>query len=235
MERIILGFSPGPLPPAARYDLLVRVTQAGRRTGVDVLAFGLGADELRIVTGSEASRLIKSLKLATTRQVPGRIAVQWIAPVRTPIPVGELAAAVAWAHRAPLPKGDCPLASPWSSHRDVLGYRRAAFAPAIGKVDPFEVHRLAGGAPVSEARKLQDPPLGLLLRVAGAVLGLLPSDRRCFRLFVHLARGEGHTVGSVARAIQLTERRIRQLQAEQEPALSLAQRSLRVPALRVVP
>jgi hypothetical protein len=74
-----------------------------------------------------------------------------------------------------------------------------------------------------------------LLRVSAAVIGVLPSDRRCFRLFVHLARMAGWETVNLASALALTPRRVRQLAAEDEPDLPLALWAFDDPRLAIVP
>jgi hypothetical protein len=71
--------------------------------------------------------------------------------------------------------------------------------------------------------------------MAGSVLGVLPGDRRSFRLFVHLAIARGFSKADLADALVLTQRRIRQLAAATEPQLDLGLCALADPRLRCVP
>ena len=67
------------------------------------------------------------------------------------------------------------------------------------------------------------------------LLGVLPADRRCFRLFVHLGNARGWSTQDLAAALALTARRVRQLKASPEPMLRVALMSLADPRLCVVP
>ncbi len=129
--------------------------------------------------------------------------------------------AIRWAHVAPREVAALgPLSTPWTSHRDLLQLRRAPFYDASvleGRLDPRELHLACGGQPLPPG--WPPPPgereaLSLLLRVAGGVLGRMPADRRCFHLFVQLARVRGWHTRAIADALVLTRRRIRQITAE---------------------
>jgi hypothetical protein len=177
-----------------RYALLERMAGTSERCEVTVLAFGMGDRDIRLVVEGEATRitnLVRGLKVGTTRSaVRLGVDLTWTPASREPVLVDELERSVAWAHRAPVDAGASgPLASPWSSHRDLMGYRFAEFyQPGVleGRVSPLAVHELAGGVGVPAGwppRSRQRESLSLLLRIAAGVLGVLPADRRCFRLF----------------------------------------------------
>jgi hypothetical protein len=218
--------------PTSRYAEVERIARSTRRQGVRTLAFGLSPREIRLVVEGnrhEVSDALRGLKVGTLRESERWEGdFHWGSTHRWFAGEADLEAAVAWAHRAPVQEtGEDPLSSPWSSHRDLLRFRRARFYDASaldGRVDPRRVHVLAGGRHLPDGwpppRDFREP-LPLLLRVAGAVLGLLPADRRCFRLFAHLALARGWFGRDVAEALSLTERRVRQLVAEAEPCLSL--------------
>lgn len=227
---------------APRYALLRRVRECADRQGVVLLAFGLGRRTLRLVLDghpADVTEVVRGVKVGTAASVRPTGLLLWSDnEVLGPVALDE---AVAWAHAAPLRAGASgPLATPWSSHRDLLGVRHADFfdaEPARRRVDPARVHDLLGGGPLPGRPRPVDrsESTQLLLRVAGAVRGLLPSDRRCFRLFVHLARATGRSTVDVAAALRLGERRVRQLFAEPEPLLRPALVSLSDGRLRVVP
>ena len=112
----------------------------------------------------------------------------------------------------------------------MLGYRNASFYSGTvlqKRIDCQALHRRIGGAvaqpqiPRSRTRRT----LNELLRVSGAVLGVLPADRKCFR-FAHLAKEQGWRNMDIALALSLTSRRIRQLLSQTEPNLHLAYSSL---------
>lgn len=214
---------------SVRYDLIERLTEACRGRGLTLVAFGIGDDELRLVLDGDedgVDNVVRVTKAGTSRMVRnlGQV-VMWGVTERTLVREAELAARVAWAHR--VVDGD-PLASPWTSHRDLLGFRRAAFfdaSPVARRVDVRLVHQLAGGAELPVLRRRAQPTergLGDVLRVSAAVLGVPPGHRRSFRLFVHLGRALGWAPAELAKALVLTARRIRQLSVGSEPLLPVA-------------
>lgn len=226
-----------------RYEVIARLSRCARERGVDLLAFGFGGSDLRLVLDGPAEALpnvLRGLKVGTVRAA-ARWGVSFRSGHTERSPVGDLVEAVVWAHRAPMDAGaPDPLDSPWSSHRDLLGLRRAAFfdaRPLVARVDATTVHDRCGGAPVTGMlpRVLRCPDLAFLLRIAAGVRGVLPADRRCFRLFVHLGLAEGFGTRAMAEALCLTPRRVRQLAAEPEPDLALAAAVLRDPHLSNVP
>lgn len=244
MERLRFRIDGGRLRGAmARYDVLTRLSASAERVGVVPIAFGLGEDSVRVLLDGDehaAREALRYLKVGTSRALRN-VGLPVTCSETAAAPLGDLSEAIAWCHRAPLEGNADPLSTPWSSHRDLLGYRAASFFDARvvrRRVDPLVVHELAGGA----GKPPGWPPLGpkreeldYLLRLAGAVRGVLPSDRSCFRLFVHLARARRWLTKDVAEALTLSTRRVRQLGAEREPALETALACLAHPALRVVP
>jgi hypothetical protein len=230
-----------------RYGVLERIAASARGRDIRLLAFGIGMSEVRLVVegvSADVSNLVRGLKVGTTSSARkwGFQVVWHPAFLRWEVPDDGLDEAVAWAHRAPVDEGaNCPLSSPWSSHRDLMGFREASFfsvKPLRGRVTPAKVHLLAGGREIPVGFSLADrakESLSRLLRVAASVLGVLPADRRCFRLFVHLAKARGWQTIEVAKALALTQRRIRQLASQSEPRLKLAMVSLSDPRLCHVP
>lgn len=225
-----------------RYDLVDRVRRCCEAHGVGFVAFGFtAAGHLRLALAGDPAavrEVLRGTKVGTHRVAAGMGTRVAVGHHRSP-PAPAIDA-VCWAHDAP---GDArgPLATPWTSHRDLLAFRFAAFydaGVARGLVDPREVHRRLGGGALPDGwppshRPAQD--VSLLLRVSAAVLGVLPADRRCFRMFCHLAKATGLTTDQAARALSVTGRRVRQLRAEPEPLLPLALLSLGHPALSRVP
>jgi hypothetical protein len=247
-ERICMEWSgvAGVRGPVLRYQLLDRLQRTAAGNHIKVLAFGVATHALRLVlegsTGAISST-INGVKSGTSR-VARRIDVdvEWGRQIRQAVSPGKLDEAVAWAHQAPGHSGSPrPLASPWSSHRDLMGYRSATFYDArilAGRVDKRTVHRLANGGPLPRRpvpRRDRPEQLDTLLRIAGGCIGVLPADRRCFRLFAHLAKARGYPTKTVAEGLALSTRRIRQLAAQPEPQLKNALRCLADPRLRIVP
>ena len=228
-----------------RYGLLERARRFCEKGNVVWLAFGVGERGVRFVLDGEAEAIagvIKRLKIGTVRDAQqANVGLYFRPTTRTACDEASLEDAVIWAHRGAVWEGAGPLSTPWTSHRDILGYRIADFFDATlirTRIDVERVHRRAGGR--SLPCLTPEPPrmreaLSVLLRVAAAVRGRDPSDRRCFRLFVHLARARGWPLASMARALVLTERRIRQLAKEAEDHLDLAMVVLADERLVIVP
>lgn len=245
IERIRFEAEAGELVQGAvvRYEMLYRLARAARQRGVAILAFGLEATRVRTVVEGDREKIaafIRTVQAGTCRAMVGwRLHLAWGPAAREEVAEDDLAAAVAWAHRAGLPEDGDPLSTPWTSHRDLMGYRKADFydpSMLTCRVDRVRVHRLAGGVRLPEGWPPATPepePLARLLRVAGAVLGVLPTHRSCFRLFVHLGRTRGWGTSALADALVLTPRRIRQLAAEPEDRLPLALLTLAEEGMRV--
>lgn len=220
-----------------RYELLERIAAATSSRGIVVLGFGFGLDRLRLVVDGDEAALdaaLHGVRSATSRQVrrDGNDLV-WGETRRGAVIESELTDAVLWAHAAV--DGDS-LASPWTSHRDLLGFRKAGFFDAATAAQRVDVSCLpsaqfSAGAVATRA----DLQLHGVLRVAAGVRGVLPADRSCFRLFVHLGRMLGFDTDELARALALTARRIRQLAAEGEPMLHSALACFADPRLAAVP
>lgn len=241
----LAGSRNGLLGAVFRYEVMDRLSKSAASRGVAILAFGFCSDALRLVLeggAEDVKNVLRGLKVGTIRAAERwGVSLRTGPTIREAVADGGLLDAVAWAHRAPIEAGaNGPLASPWSSHRDVLGFRRASFYdPSVlaGRIDPNQLQRRCGGDPLPSGW----PPapgredLSLLLRIAGSVLGVLPADRRCFRLFVHLAKARGWATIEVARALSITTRRVRQLAAELEPTFDVAMMSLADPQLSRVP
>jgi hypothetical protein len=227
----------------ARFTRIERMAAIFDRHGVSLLAFGVGSGEWRVVVEGEPSavdRASLAFKIGFSRFDPGDGARRSSLGPATSVALAseaDLEAAVAWAHRAPTEGGwRGPLGSPWSSHRDLLGYRVAPFYDAAvlaGRVRPERVDELAGGGGLIDRAALAVGQLTLdhWLAVAAAVRGVLPSDRRCFRRFVQLARARGWSVPVRAWALALTPRRVRQLLAEPEQWLTLAEQAMADPKM----
>jgi hypothetical protein len=244
-ERVVVDLTGGRIGligAVFRYEVLERLAKSAALHQVHLLAFGFGASELRLVLQGEAEAIgnvLKGLKVGTQKAAARwGLELRGKAHERRVLAEPQLLDTVAWVHRAPMEAGAlCALASPWSSHRDVLGFRRAPF------YDPTALSRLID--PVVLADHVEEFPeawctapkedLDFLLRISAAVLGRLPSDRRCFRLFVHLAKERGFGSHELAHALAVTVRRVRQLASEVEPDLPLALAALADRRLARVP
>ncbi len=243
MERGFEGLTSAVL----RYGMLERLAKSAALRNVTVLAFGVARRELRLVLdGADADirNVIRGVKCGTGRAARRlNVTIEWGEQRRTEVTVDGLEEAVAWAHSAPVEHGVIrPLASPWTSHRDLMGYRVAGFfdAGAVrGRVDLERVHQLAEGGPMpglpTGAPPVRTESLDVLLRIAAGCKGVLPADRRCFALFAQLAGARGHQTCEIATALALTTRRVRQLRKADEPQLEMAMRCLSDARLRVVP
>ncbi|MFK7931458.1 MAG: hypothetical protein AB8H79_24985 [Myxococcota bacterium] len=220
-----------------RYGLVDRVGRVGRRNDVRLVAWGYCGRRLRVVLEGDEVRIAHTV--GGVRRGSARLSRSpMILVVESQEPIIDVQEAIVRCHRMPQ-VGD-PLGSAWSSHRDLLSVRCAAFYDAArlrSLVDPRTIHWKAGGQSLPAGWPPNDGSvsLGVLLRIAAAVLGVLPADRRCFRLFAHAARSAGYDALSIASALALTPRRIRQLWAADEPALALALQHLGDPRLGNVP
>jgi hypothetical protein len=232
-----------------RYGVFERLARCARKQGVGVVAWGIQHHDLRVVfRGSEQSvrDVMRGVRVGTVRaakhwsvNLPTRATDRW----RVGEGEGEEEDAIYWAHEGAMERRGDPLADPWTSHRDLMGYRRSlVFSPTSppDAATVASVHVRLGGGPVP--RML--PPtlvsgsctdLCVLLKMASSVLGVLPGDRRAFRLFVQLGRHLGWPTRSLAEALCLTRRRIRQLSAEPEHHLELACLCLSDARLRCTP
>ncbi|MBX2797716.1 MAG: hypothetical protein KTR31_08615 [Myxococcales bacterium] len=236
VERVVVdlaGARMGLVGAMFRYGVLQRMRRCSDRREVAFLAFGFEGEALRVVLEGSTHGIgnaLRGAKVGTVRALDRwGIDLRPSPAVRIAVGDCDLLQAVAWAHRAPrLHARRGPLGSPWTSHRDVLGFRSAPFYdPSLlhGRVDPRRLHAICGGRPLP--RGWPPPPgererLTLLLQVAAAVLGVLPADRRCFRLFVHLARLRGWDTRAIAEALALTRRRVRQMLGESVEELQMA-------------
>lgn len=225
-----------------RYDVLERLARIANNHQVGLLAFGFGSSELRLVLTGERSSItdvVRGLKVGTARAASHwglmlRALPNW----RVTLGEHELFEAVMWAHRAPLDAGVSDmLSSPWSSLRDALGYRRSQFYDVDVLRRFIDPKRLV---PRSERYcdswySAPKDDLSGLLRLSAGVLGVLPSHRRCFRLFVHVAREKGFSNRSIAAALTISARRVRQIASDPEPDLVLVYAALEDRRLAQVP
>jgi len=241
VELVTLECSRGLGGASERYDLLHRVTRVGRRAGVEFLAFGLQDRQVLLLMDGPhdaVGRVVMGVRRGTANRA-SRMGQELRLSLEDRREADDLMDAVVRCHGLGPPAD--PLARPWTSHRDLLDLRRAAFydaAPLRARLDPRAVHRACGGRALPPG---WPPPartrasLGLLLRVAAAVHGHMPGDRRTFPIFVHLARLGGHSVREIAAALALTPRRIRQILGRTPDLLPSARAHLADPRLLHVP
>jgi hypothetical protein len=220
----------------ARYALIERVAAAASDRGVAFLGFGIAGECVRLVLAGDdvaVARTVHGVKAGTARQTRNMGAFLLWSDTEIS-EVADVAAALDWAHHA---GGADPMTHPWTSLRDLLGLRRAPFYDADVVASFVDRDALAAryALPAVPPAPPSPGPIGHLLRVAAAVRGVLPGDRTSFRLFVHLARAAGVANDTLARALCLTDRRIRQLVAEHEPMLGPALVTLADPRLAAVP
>lgn len=219
MERVVFEVE-GELGVAARYALLSRLYEASLRRGVEVMGFAIDRDVRLLLRGRPSciTDAVRFTKMGTVQSHARRARHLVLGPTRRD-PVWDPYRALVQLHRT----DGCPLGSPWTSHRDLLGYRRARFYdPGVWALDARWIHIQAGGDALPVRAVVEKRPLDELLRVAGAVLGVLPANRSCFGLFAQLASRLGHRSGDIADALMLTPRRIRQLRARPHPMVDTA-------------
>lgn len=241
MHRVTLPWSGEPAilaNPGFRYAILDRLARLARARDVDLLAFGIGTPAIRLVLDADADRVdavVGALRSGTSRSSDGRRAdLAWR-------PTGmcwadDAPASVLWAHAAC--EGD-PLASPWTSHRDWLGFRQAAFFDASPRrgIDRARLVRAADTPPPSRTPTAppRRAPMGELLRISAAVLGRLPADPRTFGLYAHTAAAVGYPPRRTAAALAVTPRRVYQLLHRPHPLVPVALAHLADARLATVP
>lgn len=227
-----------------KYELIERMARSARRAGVVVLAFGLSDQVLRVlIDGSEEARanLLRGLKVGTIRRARALgHRLLFVETVRSVVD-GDLVGVVARTHRTPLAgPWEGPLESPWSSHRDLLEFRKSSYfdsAPLRRLVDPLAAHRAAGGGelPAGWPPDESPPSLELIMRVSAAVVGAVPADSTCFPLFVGVAREHGYRSRAIASALNVSTRRVRQLGTTVDDRAVMVDTCLADPRLRQVP
>lgn len=194
-----------------------------------LLAFGFGASALHLVVEGEPEAVRRGLG-RVRNSVAHRVGVHAALDLA---PEPDLLVAVADAHRSVLELGaSCPLESPWSSHRDALGYRTSPYYDPSGleELDRHALHARAGGRPLRQGwtcPAAREEPLDVLFAVAYEVQGRQPGDRRAFPLFAQLARERGWRPEDVASALRVTPRRVHQLYNVPRQHLEVARRWLR--------
>lgn len=246
VEQVQIGMDTGWEQLATsreRYALLVRMAGACAKQGVGLVGFGLADRKARFVLEGPPSAIahaLRGVRVGTVASLRSRGVVLCLGETkRRSAP--SLEDALVWAHHVTATDGALgPLASPWTSHRDLLGFRTASFfdADAVrGRVDVQRVHQRSGGRalPACIVQPQAGAPVGFLMRLSASVLGLLPSDRRSFALFTQLARACGWSVRDVADALMLSARRVRQLANGPRAPLDVALIALHDPRLCVVP
>jgi hypothetical protein len=152
---------------------------------------------------------------------------------------------LAYAHGNPVTAGmvDDPLSWSLSSHRDVLGLRRARwFSPARARArmderhDDTWLHRTAKGV-ASPPRLEVEPvprtwpidPLEMIRRSVGAVYGLTDDEMRAPKrgaparhCLVRVAHHEGWTLAEIAHALGWNERHAKRIALEPTPEVFLS-------------
>ncbi len=226
-----------------RYALLVRLSGACAKQGVSLLGFGLADRQVRFAIEGGAvaiAHAMRGVRVGTIASLRGQ---------GTVVCLGEtkrwrsscVEDALVWTHQVSQVDGALgPLASPWTSHRDVMGFRTASFFDAErvrSRIDVQRVHLRSGGRalPAAIVEPQAGASVGFLMRLSASVLGLLPSDRRSFALFTQLARACGWSVRDVADALMLSARRVRQLANGPVAPVDVALIALHDPRLCVVP
>jgi hypothetical protein len=187
---------------------------------VQVYAFGFGHRHLRLLVsggGLATAQLSKGLKVAASNTARN-LGLPWQAEsTYARAWYGSVLEGAAWVQRDVLSPGRRDaLATPWTSHRDALGLRRAPFfdpAPLLAAVDPARLHRACSRGP------LPLPPRALprgmhhdlhgLMRLSAAVHGVLPATRSCFPTFVQASHRCGASRQAIGEALSVGPRQVR--------------------------
>jgi hypothetical protein len=221
-----------------RYAVLQRVGRVFRSHAIGWYSFALHGTRLRLVADADGPRLSAAMnhvaggtaRAARSIGREGRLE-HWRSPV------ADLEEALVDVLRAP---GSLdPLCYPWTSYRDLMGLRYADFfdaAPVRGAINAERIRFACGGGelPRPSVRPEVAPP-GLLVRLAAAFRGVVPADRACFPLFVHLGRACGVSTDKMARTLGLTPRRVNQILEKREPLLPVALGAAGDARMRVLP
>lgn len=218
--------------PLFRYELVERLWRATKKQRVQVVAWGLCGSELRVVLrGSDTAvkNVMRGVRVGTVRSASQQgVRLRSGSSDRWRVEERALESVIAWAHQGDGEMHTDPLEEVWTSHRDMMGVRYPVGWGQIIACTAEQTERihiaLGGGVwpPIEDVRPPPGTQLGHLLRAASSALGILPGDRRGFRLFVHLARTSGWPTRSIAAALCLTRRRVRQLAAESESLCGVA-------------
>lgn len=213
-------------PHATRVELLHRQRRACEDRDLTLLAFHLRYKRLEIIVEGEHTAVheaLRAIKIGTSQALRSSYPdFMWSPSTVCSIPPDSLDIAVARCHR--LEHKRVPLSTAWSSHRDLMGLRDAAFFDATAlraRVSSRRVHRSAGGKAPKPVAQTSVPTLADLLQAAAETHGLMPADPKAFRLFVHLARLHGYAADALAAALAVTERRVRQLAADVDPMVPI--------------
>ena len=209
-----------------RIDLLSRVRRCMDAHRLTWLGYRLDDERLQVlVSGGSPSiwRMIHGIRRGTAHTSRSWASRQYL-DLAGLHRVDDLGCALAQLHRQM--DGSDPLSNRWTSHRDLMGLRQAAYFDARDvrrRVNAEEVNLASGGAPVhlragSEGRQ---PSLDRLLYQAGDVYGTSGADRKVFSLFAHMAKQAGYSNSEVADALMLSDRRVRQLLAAQPVGLPI--------------
>ncbi len=246
VERIQIGLDTGWEGLATsreRYALLVRLSGACAKQGVSLMGFGLADRQVRFAVEGTAvgiAHAMRGLRVGTVASLRSQGIVVCLGETKR-WRTSCVEDALVWTHQVARVDGALgPLASPWTSHRDVMGFRTASFFDADvvrSRIDVQRVHLRSGGRalPASIVEAQEGAPVRFLMRLSASVLGLLPSDRRSFALFTQLARACGWSVRDVADALMLSVRRVRQLANGPQAPVDVALIALHDPRLCVVP
>jgi hypothetical protein len=224
--------------PSDRYEILSRVSRILRGAGVTWYGFSLYAGRLRLVVEGDVAPLTVALNHIAGGTLRAARALGRIGRVEhRRREVDDLFSALVLLHRAPGPLD--PLCYPWTSYRDLLGFRYANFfdpSPALARVDVERLRIACGGGPIDEA-PAREPAVqqDLLYPLSASIQGVVPADRKCFRLYAHLSRVCGVPTDRTARTLGLTPRRVSQMLAEPEPLLPIGLRAASDRRLHVVP
>jgi len=246
-HRVVIELTDStPIPTTVlRYDVLHRMQRSAERSHTAVWGFGLANGRLRLVVrGDEANAasLGRRIRVGTRLSLPPSLRPRQSWSLVEPLADADLVAGIAWAHGAVLQHAPTVLASPWSSHRDLLGFRRAPFFDADlvrELVDPLAVHRRLSPwrAPAVDASAPSPIPLTptLARRVGAAVHGVLPGHWASRRTTAHLMHRAGYDTEAIGRATGTTRRRAQQLLRLPPDGVKPAWASLRHDELLFVP
>jgi hypothetical protein len=204
------------------------ILRSAARCGVRLLGFGCGQSTIRIVGDGNRSSFRnqqRGLKVGV-RHLAKRCGVdglRWTDTVVRHHPDKELPQWVDWAHAVvDITVDEAMRNRPCTSYWDYHGLRCHHLFDPVANL----VVRSGAVSPTTDV-VFPQPTLHYILSVSSFVLGFRDADPKSFALFVALAKQYGYTHRELAKALCLTERRIRQLTQVNSPNVRTAYRFLR--------
>lgn len=183
-----------------RLGLLASICRMVHRRGGRLVAFGMGDDLRLVLAAMPIDGFARAVRIAIGRR-GGRSSGHAVHVART----AHIAAV--WAHRQ---VDGAPLAAPWTSHRDLLGYRRSGWVRPWPAARAGRLHADLGGG-VLPGTAPSSSTAAIRRRAAAATLGRELGDPSTFALVARMGRAQGLSLSEAAAESTLSRRRVAQL------------------------